>query len=590
MDGRDPDGPAAPPHQRHTVGVPGADDARGESGSAGSGSGWGRRSGRRRAAERDEAFVSDATTWFEALRPDDEPRPDGASRESGGRRRAAADDGFGPDAPVSGAGRGASAGGARRGVPTSGGPVGGGGRDAPVSGGAVGGGRRDAPVSGGAVGGGRHGAPVGGAPTDGGRRGVPTSGGPVSGGVGSGRRAGGRGVPVSGGPVSGVPVSGVPVSGVPVSGAGRGRGGRGDVIDPVSGGGARGREDPGDREARAGRRPQGVSAAHGFDTGAYATLAPASGAPPSWLPRIRRETVTARPGAFVPVGLLGVAGLAVLAITGYGVARWDLAWSLLAALAGIAALVTAARGWPLVAFAGLLVGVVCWSFVARSMVPEAWDLAGIVRLVLGNLAYAVPTICGIVAGTWTDARRSARDSVRVVAERRWFGLNRRESEPQLPALEKIPAARFFALPDGRCGHLVVAGRRVALVGATVWPRGEYDIGGNEVRRDGRPFAPGTDDVDAVVDDLRTWAERLTPVGATLRAFLTVHPASERPGDAVHLDIPEVEGVRVVATERFVEEAGEFLAAEPNLLSVPVLEALLPLLAPPEPDADDAGPR
>jgi hypothetical protein len=208
--------------------------------------------------------------------------------------------------------------------------------------------------------------------------------------------------------------------------------------------------------------------------------------------------------------------------------------------------------------------------------------SGVAALVGGNLAFAAPVVAGFAAAIWADARRAALTAVDLVVGpaggRRWFGVNRGEPEPQLPALEQLPAVRFFALPRGQCSHLVVAGRRVALVASSVWPRGEYGVADNEITRNGRPFAPGTDEVDGTVDDLRAWAMRLAPAGAVCRAFLVVHPASGRLTDAVRLDVPVLEGVQVVAAAEFVEAAGGFLAAEAHTLSVPVLEPLIESLA------------
>jgi hypothetical protein len=216
--------------------------------------------------------------------------------------------------------------------------------------------------------------------------------------------------------------------------------------------------------------------------------------------------------------------------------------------------------------------------VARSWVPDSGgDVAGLAKLIAGNLAYSGPLVLGYLAAVWADGRRTSRAGVSTgLGGRRWFGVNVGDPEPQLPALEQVPAARFFALPAGSCSHLVVAGRRAALVGTTVWPRGEFGVSGNQVVRNGRPFAPGTDDVDGAVDDLRRWSQRLAPVGANCRAFLTVHPASGRITDAVRVAMPAVEGVQVVAAADFVETVGAYLAADANTISVDVMTELADL--------------
>ena len=329
---------------------------------------------------------------------------------------------------------------------------------------------------------------------------------------------------------------------------------------------------------RASSRP---SAAFGYDTGAWV----ASSTPPSWLGAVKSARVVIRPGQALPMFVLGVAAAMWAAVVGYGAVRLDVAWSVLAALLGIGALVLVVRGFPLPAAVAMLASVACWAFVAREWVPDsAGDLAGLARLVGGNLAFAVPLVLGYLAAVWADGRRTERAAVTSgLGGKRWFGVNVGDPEPQLPALEQIPSARFFALPAGACSHLVVAGRRAALVGTTVWPRGEYGVAGNEVVRNGRPFAPGTDEVDGAVDDLRRWSQRLAPVGATCRAFLTVHPASGRPTDTVRVALPLVEGVQVVAAADFVETVGAFLVADANSISVDVMTELADLYAAPEPD-------
>jgi hypothetical protein len=292
-----------------------------------------------------------------------------------------------------------------------------------------------------------------------------------------------------------------------------------------------------------------------------------------------------RPGQVLPLVVFGIAAAAWIAVVVYGSVRLDAAWGALAGLLGLGALVLVVRGFPLPAALAMLASVACWAFVAREWTPDSTgDLAGLARLIGGNLVFAVPLVLGYLAAVWVDGRRTERAAVASgLGGRRWFGVNVGDPEPQLPALEQVPSARFFALPAGACSHLVVAGRRVALVGTTVWPRGEYGVAGNEVVRNGRPFAPGTDEVDGVVDDLRRWAQRLAPVGATYRAFLTVHPASGRPTDTVRVAMPLVEGVQVVAAADFVETVGAFLVADANTISVDVMTELADLYAAPEGD-------
>jgi hypothetical protein len=320
--------------------------------------------------------------------------------------------------------------------------------------------------------------------------------------------------------------------------------------------------------------PPRPAAAYGHDTGAW--VAPQT--PPAWQAAIRGDRVTVAPGVALPWAAFGAATLAWCPAVGFGVLQVNPSWSALAAIFGVAGLALALRGYPLVGSGALLVAVACWGFVCRRLVPESiGDLAGDAKLIGANLAFVVPLVAGFLAGIWVDGRRTAAAALRTaMGGRRWFGVNRGEPEPQLPALEAIPSARFFALPEGRCAHLVAAGRSVALVATTVWPRGEYTVAGNRILRNGRPFAPGTDDVDGVVDDLRAWAGRLAATGATCRAFLVVHPASERLTDAVRMSLPLLDGVQVVPAPEFAEAVGGFLAARPHLLDARVLEPLVAL--------------
>jgi hypothetical protein len=280
----------------------------------------------------------------------------------------------------------------------------------------------------------------------------------------------------------------------------------------------------------------------------------------------------------LPTVVFGVAVVLWVLVVGYGAVRLDAAWSGLAAAGGLGGLALVLRGFPLPAVPAFLVAVACWAFVARGWVPPSLgDAGGVAVLIAGNLAFAVPLVLGCLAAIWVDGRRTVIGTVTAgLGGRRWFGVNRGDPEPQLPALEQVPSARFFALPSGSCSHLVVAGRRAALVGTTVWPRGEFTAGRGTVLRNGRPFVPGTDEVEGAVEDLRRWAPRLAPMGATCRAFLTVHPASGRLTDAVHVSMPPVDGVQVVTAEEFVEVVGAFLAADANTVSVDVMTELADL--------------
>jgi hypothetical protein len=315
----------------------------------------------------------------------------------------------------------------------------------------------------------------------------------------------------------------------------------------------------------------GRSAAHGYDTGIWVS----PGTPPSWLAGIGPPRVALRPGQVLPLVVFGLATAVWVLVVGYGAVRLDAAWSGLAGVLGLGALALVLRGLPLPAAPVLVAAVACWAFVARGWVPgSAGDVVGALRLVGGSLAFAVPLALAAFAAAWADVRRSSRAAVVAgLRGQRWFGVNRGDPEPQLPGLEQVPSALFFALPEGQCSHLVVAGRRAALVATTVWPRGEYAVEGNRVVRNGRPYTPGTDEVDGVVDDVRNWQGSLAPAGATLRAFLVVHPASGRLTDTVHVDLPPVEGVQVIAADSFVETVGGFLAADARVIDVDVITGL-----------------
>jgi hypothetical protein len=297
----------------------------------------------------------------------------------------------------------------------------------------------------------------------------------------------------------------------------------------------------------------------------------------------RRERV--RPGILIPVACTVLAGVGWLAAVGYGAWKLNLIWSLAALVAGLGGLVLALRGRRGLGLLPVLAGAAAWGMTTGAKVPDTFsDLSGDLRVVGWNVLYAVPLLAAYGCATWVDSKRFARDRVRrALGERRWCGAaDVPDSEPTITALETIPSARFFALPDGSCAHLVVAGRRFALVRATVWPRGDYtatDLG--EVHRNGRIFAHGSDDFNGVMADVRKWNERLDGAAPAGVGYLVVHPASDRPGEAVTIDIPETRGVRVLPADQFVAVAGEFLAAEPYRVDVALNERLgehLPIFA------------
>ncbi|MCW2640528.1 MAG: molecular chaperone DnaJ, partial [Dactylosporangium sp.] len=300
--------------------------------------------------------------------------------------------------------------------------------------------------------------------------------------------------------------------------------------------------------------------------------------PPAWHTLIgssRRERV--RPGIAQPVTLTVLVALGWLAAVSYGVFRLDLLWSLGAMAGGAVALALGLRGRSVIGLVPVLLGAAAWGMATGGQVPASpSDLTGDLRLVGWNTLYAVPLLITYGLVTWLDAAGSARDRVRgVLGDRRWFGAaDVPDAEPRIADLEAVPSTRFFQLPSGSYPHLVTAGRRVALIRSTVWPRGAYTVTETgEVHRNGRVFAHGSEDFSRAVADVRTWAERLDSVTSAVAGFLVIQPASGRPGDKVDIDIPQTGGVRVINAEEFVAVAGDFLATEQYRLDIALTERL-----------------
>jgi hypothetical protein len=279
-----------------------------------------------------------------------------------------------------------------------------------------------------------------------------------------------------------------------------------------------------------------------------------------------------RPSPLVPLVLTGVAGAGWLTAIGLGFAALRPWWVLLALLAGLGGLALALRGAPFVGLMPVVVGAVAWGFALASHAPaSALDVPGGLGLVGWNLAYAVPLLVAYGLAVWTDARRLGWARVRAGAgERRWWGVEGAEQERHLGLLEAVPAARFAALGDG--SWLVVAGRRVALVRAVVWPGGAYAVdGGGEVLRDGRRYVHGCDELAELAAGLRDWSSLLRETGAECRGFAVVYPG--RPGDDVSVRAAGGRPVRVIPAGELVEAVGGQLAEEAYRLDVPVLLAL-----------------
>jgi hypothetical protein len=293
---------------------------------------------------------------------------------------------------------------------------------------------------------------------------------------------------------------------------------------------------------------------------------------------------TVRPSVLAAAGLAAAASLAGLAAVVFGATQLHLWWSVIAGLALVGALVLALRGFPLVAVAPLLLGVVAWGLACRAWLPASWsDVVGVLRFVGANLVFEGPALLAYLGAIAVDSRRMSHAAVdAAVAERRWWG-EADDHLPQLSELEAIPAARFFALTHGACSHLTVVGRRVALTLPTVWPKGIYgmDASGQVLRAplggtraDARPFDLAGEDLDGLASDLRSWIARLNGTGATVRGFLVIHPPRDGTTADVRLDIAPAERLHIVHAHEFSEVAGGWLAAEPYRIDAVVFERLL----------------
>lgn len=310
--------------------------------------------------------------------------------------------------------------------------------------------------------------------------------------------------------------------------------------------------------------------------------------PPSWLASISSTAlVRVRPGPLVPVAAAVLTGLVWGSVAVVGLTRLSPVWVLLAVAAGVGALLLALRGNPAVALVPVLLAGVLWGLATGGLVPASpGDVLGDLRLLGWNVVFAVPLLSAYVAAVWVDARWQAYTRVRdAAATRRWWGADGGEPDRQLGLLEAIPAARFVLAADGTA--LVLAGRRVAVVRSATWPPGEYSLDGDEVRRDGRAFGPGSDDVASVRDDVAAWTGRLGATGVRCRGYVLVRAASDRPVDEVLIEeepqpwrdgarpagAGAPAGVRLVPEREFVEVVGGFLAVDPYRLDVEVLRAL-----------------
>jgi hypothetical protein len=283
-----------------------------------------------------------------------------------------------------------------------------------------------------------------------------------------------------------------------------------------------------------------------------------------------------RPDPLAALAVSGAAAAVWLVVSLYGAFTVDLLWGAAACVAGIAVLVLTLRAFPVLALLPALLGVVSWGLVTRAWLPDSFgDVLGVLRFVAANLLFAVPLLASYMSAVDFDARREARRRLGALPDRRWWG------EPDadvasLRALEAIPATRFFALDgDGPATALVLAGRHAAILYSTVWPDGDYQMSGRgEVMRGGRPYPPGTEDVDVLADRLRGWVDRLAGTGATCKGFLVVHAPRDGHSEDVYLNIAPGERLHIVNAAQVVDVVGGYLSAEPYRIDVYVLERLL----------------
>ncbi|HTJ35888.1 MAG TPA: hypothetical protein VL738_21920 [Dactylosporangium sp.] len=300
-------------------------------------------------------------------------------------------------------------------------------------------------------------------------------------------------------------------------------------------------------------------------------------APAAWADGVKSsKRIGVRPTGAVAGALLVVAALAALAVAGWGIKELSILWgaAAIAALAGVVVLTL--RGFPLFAILTVVAGAVAWGVATRGRLPDSWfDILGVLGFIGINLAFVVPLAGSFLAALLLDARRVARLSIdEAVSGRRWWGKPD-DHLPRLKELEAIPSARFFALGEGGCTHLVVAGRRVALFLPTVWPHGEYTMdAAGQVLRGGRLFVPGSEDVDGLAAEVHTWREQLTKIGGTVRGYLVIAPSRDDAGEELVISVAPGEHLHLVHAHDMSEAAGRWLSTEPYRVDLHVMERLL----------------
>ncbi|GAA2348054.1 hypothetical protein GCM10010170_036280 [Dactylosporangium salmoneum] len=304
-------------------------------------------------------------------------------------------------------------------------------------------------------------------------------------------------------------------------------------------------------------------------------------APPSWASGVKSSRrVAVRPTGVIAGSLLAVAALAALVVAGWGIKELSIIWGATAIVALAGVVVLTLRGFPLFAILTVVAGAVAWGAATRGRLPDSWlDFLDVLGFIGINLAFVVPLAGSFLSALLLDARRVARMSVDdAVSGRRWWG-EPDDHLPRLKELEAIPSARFFALGEGGCTHLVAAGRRVALFLPTVWPHGEFTMdAAGQVLRGGRLFVPGSEDVDGLAAEVHTWREQLAAVGGAVRGYLVVAPSRGDMSEDLVISVAPGEHLHLVHAHEMTEAAGRWLAAEPYRVDLHVMERLLMLAA------------
>ncbi|GAA3457542.1 hypothetical protein [Dactylosporangium matsuzakiense] len=304
-------------------------------------------------------------------------------------------------------------------------------------------------------------------------------------------------------------------------------------------------------------------------------------APASWVDGVKRsKRVAVRPTGLVAGALLGGAVLAGVGVAGWGITELSILWGVAALVALAGVVVLTLRGFPLFAMLTIVAGAVAWGAATRGRLPDSWfDILGVLGFIGVNLAFVVPLAGSFLSALLLDARRVSRLSIdEAVSGRRWWGKPD-DHLPRLKELEAIPSARFFALGEGGCTHLVAAGRRVALFLPTVWPHGEFTMdAAGQVLRGGRLFVPGSEDVDGLAAEVHTWREQLAKVGGSVRGYLVVAPSRGDVSEDLVISVAPGEHLHLVHAHEMVDAAGRWLSEEPYRVDLHVMERLLVLAA------------